>query len=71
MSTKTSLALVTALILATSSAAMARPHHAAHRRVAPEQFETRSVALPAERAPSAAEENWMDRASESFSGGGY
>jgi hypothetical protein len=71
MSTRISLALVAALILATSSAAMARPHHAAHQRAAPEQFETRGVALPTGAAPSAGEENWMDRASQSFSGGGY
>ena len=37
----------------------------------PEQFETRGVALPTEPAPSGNEENWMDRASQSFSGGGY
>jgi hypothetical protein len=71
MSSRTSLALITALILATSSAAMASTHHAAHHRSAPEQFETRGVALPTEPAPSANEENWMDRASQSFSGGGY
>lgn len=70
MSTKTSLAFVAALILATSSAAMASPRHAAHHRAAPGQFETRGVPLPTEAAPSAAEENWMDRASQS-SGGGY
>jgi hypothetical protein len=69
MSTRTSLALVTALILATSSAAMAAPHHAVHHRATPEHFETRGVALPIEAAPSASEENWMDRASQSFGGG--
>lgn len=66
MTTMTKLPLVAALILATSSVAMAATNH--HRT---EQFQTRSVSAPVEAAPTAAEENWMDRASESYGGGGY
>lgn len=68
MTTMTRLPLVAALILATSSVAMAATNH---HRATTEQFQTRGVSMPTEAAPTAAEENWMDRASESYSGGGY
>jgi len=72
MTTKTKMALVAALVLGSSSMALAqgtvhaRHHHSSQTR----SFQSRDVALPQATVP-AAEENWMDRASESFSGGGY
>jgi hypothetical protein len=44
------------------------------RRTAPEQLggyslQSRDVSLPSERAPAASEEQWFDRATQSFGGG--
>jgi hypothetical protein len=43
----------------------------APRRLNPQSLQSRNVSLPRQSPPSANEELWMDRASESFSGGGY
>lgn len=72
MSTVTRIAVAVALVLSASSVAFAQPHHAArhHRSAIAPTFQSRDAALP--RGPvSSGEESWMDRASQSFSGGGY
>lgn len=42
----------------------------APQRLQPHALQSRDVSLPRQGAPSASEA-WMDRASQSFSGGGY
>jgi len=37
----------------------------------PQQLQSRDVSLPQRETGPAASELWMDRASQSFSGGGY
>lgn len=84
MLNKTKFALAAALILSSGSVALAQTHHSArshHRSVITGPFQTRDVGLPTlqsrdvymrtEPAPTPAEENWMDRASQNYDGGGY
>jgi hypothetical protein len=47
-----------------------RAHATAAERPWANSFQSRDVYLPRERAPSAAEEEWMDRASANVGGGG-
>jgi hypothetical protein len=67
---KTKMALVAALILGSTSMSFAEsaiqrtPHHG-------RALQSREVALPQAAPVTGAEEQWMDRASQSFSGGGY
>jgi hypothetical protein len=71
-------ALAAVVVLGSVSLAQARATNFVHRHpahgTAPEQlgthsFQSRDVSLPRERAPSAAEEEWMDRASANVGGG--
>ena len=71
MFTKTKLALVAALLLGASSSAFAQTHHAVrHHHVTTQSFQSRDVSMPTPPV-SAAQEEWMDRASQNFDGGGY
>jgi len=47
-----------------------RVHGTTAERPRVHSFHSRDVYLPRERAPSAAEEEWMDRASANVGGGG-
>jgi hypothetical protein len=67
---KTRLALAVALALGTASAAQAQQRHTAPHDHVERSLQSRDAAMPRERVPSAAEENWMDRASDGY-GGGY
>ena len=76
---KTALAAVIVLGSVSLAPVQARAANFAHRHpahgTAPERlrahsFQGRDVSLPRERAPSAAEEEWMDRASANVGGGG-
>jgi hypothetical protein len=70
MTNTTTLALVAALLLGSTSMSLAAERsHARHQAPVSQSFESRNAAL--QRGPSAAEEEWMDRASASWSGGGY
>jgi hypothetical protein len=74
MLTTTRLALVVTLMFGAAAAAQAQVHsrHTArqHERALAPTFQSRNVSMPREVAPSAAEERWMDRASD-MSGPGY
>jgi hypothetical protein len=63
-------ALVAALILGSASMAITAAHAKTHRAHA---FHSRNAALPFGygQGYGSARESWMDRASRSFSGGGY
>jgi hypothetical protein len=73
MKTKTMMMLAAALILGSTSMSFAEsgiqrtPHHAFTGRA----LQSREVALPRVAPVTSAEEAWMDRASQSFDGGGY
>ena len=63
---KLTSALAAILVLGSASVALAAPrHHAVVNE--PAAFATKNVALP----NTPANEAWMDRASQSFDGGGY
>jgi hypothetical protein len=69
MTNTTTLALVAALLLGSTSMSLAQERfHPRHHAVASQSLESRNVALP--QAPSAAEEEWMDRASQTWDSGG-
>lgn len=74
MLNKTGLAFAALLFAGSASVASAQTSRAytTHGRYAPMErsFQSRSVSMPRERAPSAAEEEWMDRASRTWDGGG-
>jgi len=75
-------ALVAVIVLGSASLAPVHAfaahrvhHHLAHARpgvYGPQaySFQSRGVSLPRESMPSAAEEEWMDRASANVGGGG-
>ena len=63
-----------AMLLAGSAAAALAQSNGGWARPAPQTertFQSRDVSLPRTAAPSAAEEDWMERASRSYDGGGY
>ena len=62
---KLTSALAAVLVLGSASVALAAPRTYATQ---PASFVTKSVALP---YSAQANESWMDRASQSFDGGGY
>jgi hypothetical protein len=71
-------ALAAAIVLGSLSVAPAQAANFGHRhpahgtaaeRLRAHSFQNRDVSLPQERAPSAAEEEWMDRASANVGGG--
>jgi hypothetical protein len=70
---KTKIALVAALILGSTSMSFAESavHRTPHHTITGRALQSREVALPRTAPVTGAEEQWMDRASESFSGGGY
>lgn len=74
IATKSKMMLAVALVLGSTSLALAQDHARRaivhHRHTTVQPFVSRDVALPQGAVPSA-EEEWMDRASASYSGGGY